>query len=404
MKLRSILILLLAFFCALPMAAQRRSSHVFETFEGKQYPVLDSFITVKGPDTTVTVTSIRYSSGPYHYPLEITCRKGLRTEKIRYTYPFCTPPGYGPVADSLLRRGMPWAILSKTRWVGSARLDSVSILYGTFGTNLRPRAVLHARKDASVADSVHLYLAWDPDGIQPTIVRNGKGEESRQLEPRLTGWIAPDPAEEHRREKLAVELCKAYPGIDVAPADGTCFLFGPDGKFLTRIDAEGLQNCLVKLPDGGKEPFVARFADPVEDPTLINIGTDVKLVSKSYILESMLKCKARTTGLRGLVPGSLFLLRFSNYGGELDFASNGKYGIYRHELYFTHTPEGNVAHNNFNFGNFLWGASAREAGVPLIVARLGAHFNNFFLSPDTKGELDSPDDQFSITCGHHWWR
>lgn len=399
---RALLFILLVLCCAAPVTAQRKVSRVFETFGGKEYPVQESFLTVKGADTTLTEVSIRYSTGVHHYPVEITCKRGLRTERIRYTYPFCPPAGYGAVADSLMARGMPWAILSKTRWKNDVRLDSVSILYGKFGAFLRPRAVLHAKENAAVADSVHLYLAWDPDGIQPTVVRNGKGEESRQLEPRLTGWVAPDPAEECRREALAVELCRNYPGIEVAPADGTSFLFGPDGSYLTRVDVEGLQNCLVKLPDGAPEPFVARFADPVEDPTLINIGTSVKLVTRRYILASMLGCRARTTGLKGLIPGSLFLLRFSNYGGELDFASNGKYGIYRKELYFTHTPEGNVAHNNFNFGNFLWGASARELGVPLVVARLGAHFNNFFLSPDTKGELDSPDDQFSITCGHHW--
>jgi hypothetical protein len=40
--------------------------------------------------------------------------------------------------------------------------------------------------------------------------------------------------------------------------------------------------------------------------------------------------------------------------------------------------------------------------VPLCIARLGSHYNNFFLSPDTKGSFDSPDDLFSISAGYHW--
>ena len=71
-------------------------------------------------------------------------------------------------------------------------------------------------------------------------------------------------------------------------------------------------------------------------------------------------------------------------------------------LYVTYTKsEGFVAHDAHNFGNFLWGAAANQLGVPLWIAKLGAHFNNFF-DPHYNHKLDSTDDQFSITIGYHW--
>jgi hypothetical protein len=63
-----------------------------------------------------------------------------------------------------------------------------------------------------------------------------------------------------------------------------------------------------------------------------------------------------------------------------------------------------VAHNNFNFGNFLWGASAAALGVPLTFAKAGAHWNNYSNDPSSKGQLDSKDDQFSIEQGWNWWK
>lgn len=63
---------------------------------------------------------------------------------------------------------------------------------------------------------------------------------------------------------------------------------------------------------------------------------------------------------------------------------------------------GNVAHNNYNFGNFLWGAGANALGFWEGTARLGAHWNNYRNDPKNKGKLDSTDDQYSIHLGFEW--
>lgn len=89
----------------------------------------------------------------------------------------------------------------------------------------------------------------------------------------------------------------------------------------------------------------------------------------------------------------------------MDFTGNGLNNIDAsgRSLYVTATrKDGYIAHNGYNFGNFLWGAGARMLGIPGIIARLGAHINNFFNDLKTKWHFDSKDDQLSIQQGINW--
>lgn len=61
-----------------------------------------------------------------------------------------------------------------------------------------------------------------------------------------------------------------------------------------------------------------------------------------------------------------------------------------------------VAHNYFNFGNFLYGAAGAALGLKVAELTAGAHVNSLVHS-DTNGydpQLDSTDDQFSIVLGY----
>ena len=203
------------------------------------------------------------------------------------------------------------------------------------------------------------------------------------------------------RIQRADSLCSLKPGFTLSPSEGDCFLFDESGVFLSRISIDGHSNKAVLWHDG--EPIVARFADPVYDPRHIGRNTRIYLISPLRVYASISHSGAADIRMHGLAPECWFLLFGSGYGGALDFAVNGEHGIYRNGLYLTRTwKEGDVVHNNYNFGNFLWGAATREVGVSLWIARLGTHLNNFFLSPDTKFTLDSADDQFSISAGYHW--
>lgn len=58
-------------------------------------------------------------------------------------------------------------------------------------------------------------------------------------------------------------------------------------------------------------------------------------------------------------------------------------------FFVTNTKSGLFAHNNYNFGNFLWGAGAKALGFSEVVARFGENYNYFFNDTISKGKLDS---------------
>jgi hypothetical protein len=62
-------------------------------------------------------------------------------------------------------------------------------------------------------------------------------------------------------------------------------------------------------------------------------------------------------------------------------------GIPDRALYLTETKSGAIAHNNKNFGNFLWGAGASRLGFSEGVAKMGAHYNNYFKDPVHKVQI-----------------
>ena len=64
--------------------------------------------------------------------------------------------------------------------------------------------------------------------------------------------------------------------------------------------------------------------------------------------------------------------------------------------------DGKVAHNGYNYGNFLWGAGAKRLGVPRKIAKIGADVNNFLHDVESRFHLDSKDDQKSISMGINW--
>ena len=67
-------------------------------------------------------------------------------------------------------------------------------------------------------------------------------------------------------------------------------------------------------------------------------------------------------------------------------------------IYLTKIENDYVAHNSYNYGNFLWGAGMNALGFYELTAKAGAHWNNFFNDKEPF-KLDSDDDQNSIHLG-----
>jgi RHS repeat-associated protein len=60
-----------------------------------------------------------------------------------------------------------------------------------------------------------------------------------------------------------------------------------------------------------------------------------------------------------------------------------------------------LAHDNFNFGNYLWGAAMRKLGISYGMAVFGAHVENYYFSDTSRWHIDSFDDQISIALGYN---
>lgn len=90
---------------------------------------------------------------------------------------------------------------------------------------------------------------------------------------------------------------------------------------------------------------------------------------------------------------------YINEFGEEDFKKYPNKVKYADNVFFI--PEGDgYAHNTFNFGNYLWGASGRALGFSESRLKQGANIHNKY-NPNSGdfGNDDSPDDQFSISRG-----
>ncbi len=198
----------------------------------------------------------------------------------------------------------------------------------------------------------------------------------------------------------------------VDPEGEDIYVFDNEGNYVNTTEADGedyIQWNTVNS-DGNSQVMQISFVDPINDPQNINADTKLKIISDATISDALNRSGAMNSNNHGLIVGCKYLLKESNannlFGeGKLDFTGSGKYNIDPESvLYVVTTGNNHVAHNGYNFGNFLWGASTKLLGIPTFVARIGAHINNFFNDTISRYHLDSKDDQRSIQMGADWVR
>lgn len=164
--------------------------------------------------------------------------------------------------------------------------------------------------------------------------------------------------------------------------------------------ADGIPGTLLVQRGFGAPADTVFFADPVHDPADLADSTALEFITEGDVRYSLRKVGVYDRAHHGLIRGMLFLKCRSAYYGPLDFARTGEHPIRRGTFYVARTArEGALAHSNYNFGNFLWGAAAQAVGVPLWISLLGSHINNMM---HTHGQPDSKDDQLSISAGYHF--
>ncbi len=203
-------------------------------------------------------------------------------------------------------------------------------------------------------------------------------------------------------------------GMSAAPPDE--YVFKQDGSFKEKIEKSGEDYIRID-----KTSLKIKFADPVNDPKAIDNKEITNLVvvndkaidnelfksgvydktnqenKYDYIEKESNQSNEEGQGKMDYVTHNLDLMGQQTGDGKSVIPISSP-----STLFVSNTESGLVAHNNYNFGNFLWGAGAKALGFSETVAKAGANWNNFWHDKISKFHLDSKDDQFSISIGFEW--
>ncbi len=184
----------------------------------------------------------------------------------------------------------------------------------------------------------------------------------------------------------------------------------------------GTKGRVLNSDGSVKQKF--KFADPKNDAKDIESGIINKLVfvsdgqMKSMVAASGGFDSQNKTANRSWGDRFGYIRQEGKGGGKMDFsytqipktfpgASSDPLNI-PSSLVFLVPPSGDgeapVAHNQMNFGNYMFGLSGEAQGFSLLELSYGAHYNSVVNSTENNyaPQLDSRDDQFSIEQGYKY--
>lgn len=228
---------------------------------------------------------------------------------------------------------------------------------------------------------------------------------ARYYDPWLSRWITQDPMAHKYAGINPYVYCNGDPVnmVDIKGMSIDDFIFNKSGRYVGRIQTADIDRIVIQSEEG--PDIIAQFADVKHDPDAIGMDSYVIFVSDETIASILENSGVNNQNHQGLIKGTKYLLRESdnaNLAGEgrMDYIGNGKNLISpERAFYVTYTHrDGFVAHNGYNYGNFLWGAGVAALKIPLFEAIIGSNF----YALRRHGELDSRDDQFSIQVGYRW--
>jgi RHS repeat-associated protein len=194
--------------------------------------------------------------------------------------------------------------------------------------------------------------------------------------------------------------------------------FDSDGQYTGWTD-DGNEEWIGRWEKSEDETVIFGFADPVHDPESLESGEITSLI---FVREGQVKLMIDAAGAfksenKGSWSGFWYILEEGGDMGQFDFSFTQIKNRWPNDSRVSSNPMGDpssvlflvegevIAHNHMNFGNFLYGAGSIALKLDLGLILLGGHYNAYFNANRGFGELDSYDDQISISLGYmHGYR
>ena len=174
---------------------------------------------------------------------------------------------------------------------------------------------------------------------------------------------------------------------------------------------KGKNGCMIKEFTFADDRYCERFRkmddleitmenSTIKDPDQKLFNT-VVLVNPRYI-ESKINASGANKWYRRYIAyiGVGYALSQSRGdNGKLDFVNDQQIQSLPNSLFVTTVDGMSVAHDSWNFGNFLWGAAMASMNISPILVFLGSNADNFI---HHFPHFDSADDQNSIWMGYRY--
>ena len=239
---------------------------------------------------------------------------------------------------------------------------------------------------------------------------------ARQQDPEVGMFTSMDPLCEKYYNISPYSYCAGNPirYVDPTGCDTLSFLMGENNyaAFQKRVKAKGddvgriydadgniLYTFNFASPDDAEHFYIEKSDDDYDnsDDKDKMYGVQVYTIKQMEKFLDKVPDFLRFDGIWKYVFAAL-----ESKGGKMDFVTSAKL-INNNGGPRAYLPldGSDIAHNPFNFGNYIWGMAMRKLGIPYSHAAIGAHIQNYFGSDIGKGQLDSPDDQRSILLGYH---
>ncbi len=238
----------------------------------------------------------------------------------------------------------------------------------------------------------------------------------------LTGWLSVDPMADKYPGISPYNYCMSSPVRLVDPVGMDTLLFSHNGYYETTLPG-GDNIGIIRGEDGSYSKTFA-FADNSwcqqfvkkndaeleEENTSRRITGESVLYNRIYLVsdnEIQMALKKSGVNIVRHFPIQLklaYVLGESRHGtkGRLDFVNSinksAKYGK-QGQLFITTVNGVSLAHDQFNLGNFLWGAAMKRLDIDYRIVVVGSNLDNYI---HHHGEWDSLDDQTSISHGYSY--